>query len=65
MTPKTVNPSFARLVEEMAAIAGEGEAQAIQKVLEEWRVRMLRAPFRSRVLSPDEVLELLSYAPKA
>lgn len=65
MTLKIKNPALARLVEEVAALAGEDEAQAIRRALEERRGRMLRAPFRSKVLSTDEVFELLSYAPRS
>ncbi len=64
MGVKIENTALARLVEEVAALAGEDGAQALRRALEERRGRMLRAPFRSRVLSPDEVRELLSYAPE-
>ncbi len=63
MISKDLTPEIARLAEEVAALAGEEGLQAIRKALEERKRGMLRAPYRSKVLTPEEVAELLSYAP--
>lgn len=63
MTLEINCPTIVRLAAELAALAGENETQAIQRALEERRGRMLKSPFRSRVLTQEEVLELLSFAP--
>ncbi len=55
--------NLVRLVNELDALAGEDQLRVIRCALEKRRRSMVRAPFVSRVLTPEEVEELLSYGP--
>jgi hypothetical protein len=63
MISKMNASTIIRLAEEVAVLAGEECSDAIRIALEERKTRMLRAPNRSRVLTQEEIKELLSYAP--
>jgi hypothetical protein len=52
-----------RLLDELAELAAEDQLQVIRGALEKRKRKMARAPYGSKVLTPEEIKELLSYAP--
>jgi len=53
-----------RLLDDLAELAAEDQLRVIRAALEKRRRRMIRAPYGSKVLTQEEIEELLSYAPQ-